>query len=243
MQQREVRIASMEANFSAHVWARASRIGVASPRRKNSCGLSRRTSTICIKPRALLRNASSSCTAIRPMRPALAATSAMSCHGYANALKRRMKRPDCPAAAATSNRQRFLSARPCRVAAMQRAEELTLACDLFIAVGSSLVVWPAAGFPLMAKRNGSALVIINREPTDFDNLADLVVRHDIGEALAPFCLIIAQSHWDVHRRMRKLHFCLLHRASVLSSIFRDSSKRPEETPLSGGVRRHVVRRD
>ena len=72
------------------------------------------------------------------------------------------------------------------VAAMQRAEELTLACDLFIAVGSSLVVWPAAGFPLMAKRNGSALVIINREPTDFDNLADLVIRQDIGDALAPF---------------------------------------------------------
>ena len=70
--------------------------------------------------------------------------------------------------------------------AMQRAEELTLACDLFIAVGSSLVVWPAAGFPLMAKRNGSALVIINREATDFDNHADLVVRQDIGDALAPF---------------------------------------------------------
>jgi NAD-dependent deacetylase len=48
------------------------------------------------------------------------------------------------------------------------------------------VVWPAAGFPLMAKRNGSALVIINREPTDFDNLADLVVRQDIGEVLASF---------------------------------------------------------
>jgi NAD-dependent deacetylase len=72
------------------------------------------------------------------------------------------------------------------VSAMQRAEELTLVCDLFISVGSSLVVWPAAGFPLMAKRNGSSLVIINREPTDFDNLADLVVRHDIGDALAPF---------------------------------------------------------
>jgi NAD-dependent deacetylase len=71
-------------------------------------------------------------------------------------------------------------------AAMRRAEELTLACDLFLAIGSSLVVWPAAGFPVMAKRNGAALVIINREPTDFDNLADLVVRQDIGDALAPF---------------------------------------------------------
>jgi NAD-dependent protein deacetylase/lipoamidase len=70
--------------------------------------------------------------------------------------------------------------------AMQRSEELTMSCDLFLAVGSSLVVWPAAGFPLMAKRNGAALVIINREPTEFDELADLVVRNDIGDALGPF---------------------------------------------------------
>jgi NAD-dependent protein deacetylase/lipoamidase len=70
--------------------------------------------------------------------------------------------------------------------AMQRAEELTKSCDLFLAVGSSLVVWPAAGFPLMAKRNGAALVIVNREPTEFDDLADLVVRNDIGDALGPF---------------------------------------------------------
>jgi NAD-dependent deacetylase len=70
--------------------------------------------------------------------------------------------------------------------AMQRAEELTRNCDLFLAIGSSLVVWPAAGFPVMAKRNGASLVIINREPTEFDELADLVVHHDIGEVLAPF---------------------------------------------------------
>jgi NAD-dependent deacetylase len=70
-------------------------------------------------------------------------------------------------------------------AAMRRAEELTLACDLFLAVGSSLVVWPAAGFPLLAKRNGARLVIINREPTEFDAMADLVVREDIGTVLAP----------------------------------------------------------
>ncbi len=70
--------------------------------------------------------------------------------------------------------------------AMQRAEELTKSCDLYLAVGSSLVVWPAAGFPLMAKRNGAALVIINREPTEFDDLADLVIRNDIGDALSPF---------------------------------------------------------
>jgi NAD-dependent deacetylase len=69
---------------------------------------------------------------------------------------------------------------------MQRAEDMTRSADLFIAIGSSLVVWPAAGFPLMAKRNGAALVIINRDPTEFDDIADLVVRHDIGEVLSPF---------------------------------------------------------
>jgi NAD-dependent deacetylase len=70
--------------------------------------------------------------------------------------------------------------------AKRRAEQLTKSCDLFLAVGSSLVVWPAAGFPLLAKRNGAALVIINREPTEFDEIADLVVRNDIGDSLAPF---------------------------------------------------------
>jgi len=73
-------------------------------------------------------------------------------------------------------------------AAMQRAQDLTLSCDLFLAIGSSLVVWPAAGFPLMAKRNGAQLVIINREPTEFDDIADLVVRQDIGTVLEPFII-------------------------------------------------------
>jgi NAD-dependent deacetylase len=69
---------------------------------------------------------------------------------------------------------------------MRRAEQLTLDCDLFLAVGSSLVVWPAAGFPLLAKKNGARLVIINREATEFDEIADLVVREDIGTVLSPF---------------------------------------------------------
>ncbi len=69
---------------------------------------------------------------------------------------------------------------------MQRATELSLRCDLFMAIGSSLVVWPAAGFPLMAKQAGARLVIINREPTDQDHVADLVIHEDIGEVLGPF---------------------------------------------------------
>ena len=70
--------------------------------------------------------------------------------------------------------------------AMRRATELAQTCDLFIAIGSSLVVWPAAGFPLMAKKSGAKLVIINNEATDQDDIADLVIRHDIGETLGPF---------------------------------------------------------
>jgi NAD-dependent deacetylase len=69
---------------------------------------------------------------------------------------------------------------------MRRAAELAKACDLFIAIGSSLAVWPAAGFPLMAKNGGATLVIINNEPTEQDDVADLVIRHDIGETLGPF---------------------------------------------------------
>ena len=68
--------------------------------------------------------------------------------------------------------------------AMQRAQEATLACDLFLAIGSSLVVYPAAGFPIMAKDSGSALVIINREATDLDKFADLVVNDEIGLTLS-----------------------------------------------------------
>jgi NAD-dependent deacetylase len=70
--------------------------------------------------------------------------------------------------------------------AMRRAEGWTLACDLFLVIGSSLVVWPAAGFPMLAQRNGARLAIINREPTDFDDIADLVVHEDIGTVLTPF---------------------------------------------------------
>ena len=70
--------------------------------------------------------------------------------------------------------------------AMGRATELAQQCDLFISIGSSLVVWPAAGFPMMAKNCGAKLVIINNEPTEQDDMADLVIRHDIGETLGPF---------------------------------------------------------
>ena len=67
---------------------------------------------------------------------------------------------------------------------MLRAEAASLECDLFLAIGSSLVVYPAAGFPLLAKKNGARLVIINRDATDLDDYADLVINDDIGGTLS-----------------------------------------------------------
>ena len=72
---------------------------------------------------------------------------------------------------------------PMPAEAMRRAQAESRAADLFIAVGSSLVVHPAAGLPEMAKRNGAALAIVNRDPTQLDDLADVVVNRSIGAAL------------------------------------------------------------
>jgi NAD-dependent deacetylase len=56
-------------------------------------------------------------------------------------------------------------------------------CDVFLAVGTSLQVWPAAGLADVAVGNGARLVVVNAEPTPYDEVADLVVRERIGRAL------------------------------------------------------------
>lgn len=66
---------------------------------------------------------------------------------------------------------------------MRRAQEETMQCDLFIVLGSSLSVFPAADFPVRAKENGAALVIVNRDPTQIDELADVLINAGIGDAL------------------------------------------------------------
>jgi NAD-dependent deacetylase len=72
---------------------------------------------------------------------------------------------------------------PMPEAEMERARAAALAADLFIVLGSSLVVYPAAGFPKLAKRNGARLAIVNRDPTDQDELADLVINAEIGSTI------------------------------------------------------------
>ena len=67
---------------------------------------------------------------------------------------------------------------------MVRAQEATEATDLMIIAGSSLLVYPAAGFPEYAKRLGAKLAIVNREETPLDDLADVVVHGEIGPSLS-----------------------------------------------------------
>jgi NAD-dependent deacetylase len=64
-------------------------------------------------------------------------------------------------------------------AAIQESQE----CDLFIIIGSSLVVYPAASLPLVAKRYGARIVIINLGPTEQDSLADVIINQSAGETM------------------------------------------------------------
>ena len=67
---------------------------------------------------------------------------------------------------------------------MQVAQMKIVKCDLFITIGTSLVVYPVAGFPKLAKEIGAKLIIINNEPTDYDSIADLVIHKQIGDVFS-----------------------------------------------------------
>ena len=66
---------------------------------------------------------------------------------------------------------------------LEAAAEAAADCDVFLAVGTSLQVWPVAGLTEIAAAHRARIVIVNAEPTPFDDLADLVVREPIGTAL------------------------------------------------------------
>jgi NAD-dependent deacetylase len=66
---------------------------------------------------------------------------------------------------------------------LEAATRAAADCDVFLAVGTSLQVWPAAGLADIAVRAGARLVVVNAEPTPYDDVADLVVREPIGVAL------------------------------------------------------------
>lgn len=72
---------------------------------------------------------------------------------------------------------------PMPVEALQRAEQAARSCDLLLSVGSSLVVYPAAGIPAVAKGMGARLLIVNQAATPLDGAADLLLRGRAGELL------------------------------------------------------------
>jgi NAD-dependent deacetylase len=68
-------------------------------------------------------------------------------------------------------------------AVVEAAAEAATDCDVFLAVGTSLTVHPAAGLTDLAQQSGARVVVVNAEPTPYDHLADLVVREPIGTSL------------------------------------------------------------
>ena len=66
---------------------------------------------------------------------------------------------------------------------LDRCRLAVQSCEIFLAVGSSLMVEPAASLPLLAKQSGAKLIILNRTETPLDGFADLVIRDEIGQSL------------------------------------------------------------
>ena len=91
--------------------------------------------------------------------------------------------PDCVACGGIVKTATISFGQPMPQDEMVRAEAAALACELMLVMGSSLGVYPAAGFPLMAKRGGARLAILNRDETPQDRFADLVVNADIGPTM------------------------------------------------------------
>lgn len=92
--------------------------------------------------------------------------------------------PECPCGGLVKSAT-VAFGQPLDPADLRRAVDAAVGCELFVILGSTLLVRPAARFPELALRNGARIVIVNREPTPFDGSADLVVRADIGDVLDP----------------------------------------------------------
>ena len=96
-------------------------------------------------------------------------------HGYV---------PDCEQCGGIIKTATISFGQPMPEEEMRLAEELSIECDLFLVLGSSLVVYPAAGLPQTAKTYGAKLAIINEQDTDLDVLFDIKLQMNIGEVLA-----------------------------------------------------------
>jgi NAD-dependent deacetylase len=99
-------------------------------------------------------------------------------------LERGVEVPDCEACGGVVKPHTILFGEAMPRAAVQEAERRARSADLFVVLGSSLAVVPAAYMPIHAKRAGAALAIVNLDPTPLDREADLVIRAKAGPVMA-----------------------------------------------------------
>ena len=98
-------------------------------------------------------------------------------------LEKGEKVPACEACGGILKQATVAFGQPMPEKETREAERRSAACDLFLVAGSSLVVYPAAQMPLIAKGGGARLVIINLTPTPHDHYADIVINEKTGEVL------------------------------------------------------------
>lgn len=99
-----------------------------------------------------------------------------------NQLKKELT-PKCSSCKGTLKPEVVFFGESLPLATLEEAMKITNECDLFLTIGSSLVVQPAASLPIMAKENGSKLIIINKDPTPLDSIADMVFHSSASEVL------------------------------------------------------------
>jgi len=100
--------------------------------------------------------------------------------------------PDCSVCGGMLKSATVLFGEPMPEKETREAFERSRASDLFIVVGSSLLVQPAASMPVYAKHAGAPLVIINLEPTMMDQFADIIIQGDASEVLPPVADLVKE---------------------------------------------------
>ncbi len=98
--------------------------------------------------------------------------------------------PDCDECGAPIKSKTVSFGQAMPVNEMQQAYQLSTQADVYLAIGSSLVVEPAASMPRHASEHGATLVILNKTATPLDSMADLVIREGIGETMSGVMKII-----------------------------------------------------
>jgi len=91
--------------------------------------------------------------------------------------------PDCPECSGRIKHATVSFGQSLPENVLAEAAEWSQSCDLFVVFGSSLVVHPAAGLPVMARQAGAELVIVNRDPTPVDEGATLIINESIGQTV------------------------------------------------------------